>query len=97
MYGASAEYVDIPPRVFECRLACLQPSELHSARYGWEAAMSEFKKLTNGKVISAEVRITTRTQNAVTVSTKLYFRFTQLRMVWQVYSLKCRVAQCSKF
>ncbi|KAG4078989.1 hypothetical protein HA402_001644 [Bradysia odoriphaga] len=53
--GASAKYIDLPPRVFECRLACLQPSELHSTRYGWEPTMLEFKKLTSGNIVRAEI------------------------------------------
>lgn len=53
--GVSAQYIEIPPRVFECRLACIQPSELHSERYGWTTTMTEFKKLTTGITLSAEV------------------------------------------
>lgn len=53
--GVSAKYIDIPPRLFECRLACLQPSELHSARYGWESTMKKFKEMTTGSTVTAEV------------------------------------------
>lgn len=53
--GVSAKYMDLPPRVFECRLACLQPSELHSARYGWESVMKRFKALMYDKPARAEV------------------------------------------
>lgn len=55
--GVSAKYIDVPPRVFECRLACIQPSELHSARYGWESVMKRFKALMYGKPARAEVRL----------------------------------------
>lgn len=54
--GEAAKYIDIPPRVFECRLACLQPSELQSSRYGWESTMGKFKQLTSGNPVCAEVR-----------------------------------------
>lgn len=54
--GSSARYIDIPPRVFECRLAFLQPSELYSERNGWKCAMQEFKNLTCDGKVSAEVR-----------------------------------------
>lgn len=54
--GVSASYLEIPPRVFECRLACLQPSELHSARYGWESTMKRFKAKTNNIPVIAKVR-----------------------------------------
>lgn len=58
--GVSAKYIDIPSRVFECRLACLQPSELFSDRYRWETPMKEFKRLTYGNTVSAEVRSNTK-------------------------------------
>ncbi|KAJ6634101.1 putative ATP-dependent RNA helicase spindle-E, partial [Pseudolycoriella hygida] len=53
--GVSAKYIDIPPRVFECRLASLQPSELQSERYGWGSTMAEFKKLTEKTTVTAEI------------------------------------------
>lgn len=54
--GVSAKYIDLPPRVFECRLASLQPSELQSDRYGWQYIMKEFKRLTSDTTVCAEVR-----------------------------------------
>lgn len=53
--GVSAKYIDIPPRVFQCRLACLQPSEFQSDRFGWEPTMTKFKELTFGTTVCAEV------------------------------------------
>lgn len=81
--GASAKYMDIPPRVFECRLACLQPSELQSARYGWESTMLHFKKLISNNIICAEVRVEKRTQNVIDVSMNVSF---------QIYSVENGVA-----
>lgn len=54
--GVSAQYIDIPSRVIECRLAFLQPSDMHSDRYEWQSIMAEFRNLTNDEPITIEVR-----------------------------------------
>lgn len=71
--GVSAKYIDVPPRVFECRLACVQPSELHSARYEWESIMTEFKKLTCDTTVYAEVRPNSISITSLSISFKKIF------------------------
>ncbi|XP_037027912.1 probable ATP-dependent RNA helicase spindle-E [Bradysia coprophila] len=53
--GVSAQYTDIPPRVFECRLAFIQPSEMHSHRYEWQSIMAEFQKLISDEITTVEI------------------------------------------
>lgn len=56
--GVSAKYIDIPARVFECRLAFLQPSIMHSDRYEWQSIMAQFKNLTFDEKTTIEVHTT---------------------------------------
>lgn len=73
--GVSARFTDMPPRVFECRLAQLQPSEFHS-RYGWQSTMTEFKKLTSDTRISVDV--TFKPFHLTTMSFQKIFSFADL-------------------
>lgn len=40
--GVSAQFADIPPRVFECRLAEVQPSSMNSERGVWTTDAKRF-------------------------------------------------------
>lgn len=54
--GVSVQYATIPPRVFECRLAEVQPSSLSSERSIWTKKAKEyFEELVNGVEVLAEV------------------------------------------
>lgn len=54
--GISAQFADIPPRIFECRLAELRPSSLLTNDNQWSAeALRYFEKETVNRSISAEV------------------------------------------
>lgn len=47
--GAAAQYADVPPRAFECRLAELQPSQLTAERGQWTAdAVEAFRAMVMG-------------------------------------------------
>lgn len=57
--GVSAQFSDIPPRVFECRLAEVQPSSLHSERCTWTADANRFfEGLVNNITVLAKVSST---------------------------------------
>lgn len=54
--GVSAQFTDIPPRVFECRLAEVQPSSLNSERCTWTIEANRFfEGLVTGIVVLARV------------------------------------------
>ncbi|KAG4067051.1 hypothetical protein HA402_000042 [Bradysia odoriphaga] len=53
--GVSAQYTDMPPRVFQCRLAFIQPSEMHSHRYEWQSIMAEFQKIISDEITTVEI------------------------------------------
>lgn len=54
--GVSAQFSDIPPRVFECRLAEVQPTSLNSERCTWTTEANRFfEGLVNDITVCAQV------------------------------------------
>lgn len=59
LLGVAAQFADIPPRVFECRLAELQPSSMASDKSVWTAeSVTAFGELIKGMTtdVCVEVR-----------------------------------------
>lgn len=71
--GASARFIHVPPRCFECYLHELQPAVLDAQNSTWSKAANKwFGRETDGKEVTAEVCVK-MCPKLYTILTKIIF------------------------